>query len=177
MYKTHAMNNVNAKNSRILSVHSRLPYLLSSFLECNIELAVLCNSSLVPSTVFDEETNVSNVAALFCVVSDKWRVIANIFSVTLSCWNTKLDWLCLEEPRCLNSFPSALDKSSCLSNFSISSIVLMFALRNACNVLKEKWRFRWVDWRLPTGSEPHLENCCRWESISAVSSASFRSAA
>lgn len=85
------MNKVNAKNTNILSVHSLRPYFLSNLFECEMVPAVFCNSSLVPSTLADDDTNVSSVAALFCVVSDKCREIASIFSVTLSCWNTTFD--------------------------------------------------------------------------------------
>lgn len=79
------MNSVNAKKTNILSVHSRRPYFLSNRLECKMDPAVFCSSSLVPSTFDDDDTSVSNVAALFCVVSDKCRDIDSIFSVTLSC--------------------------------------------------------------------------------------------
>lgn len=133
IYKTHAMNNVNAKNTRILSVHSRRPYFFSNRLECKIVPAVFCNSSFVPSTLADDEARVSKVIALFWVVSDKCRDMANIFSVTLSCWNTKLVLLCLAAPRFRTS--PVLEKSSCLSSFSISIMVLMLARRNAWRVL------------------------------------------
>lgn len=85
------MNNVNAKNTNILSVHSRRPYFFSSFFEVKIVPAVLRSSSFVASTLADDDTNDSNVAALFCVVSDKCRDIDNILSVTLSCWKAKFD--------------------------------------------------------------------------------------
>lgn len=134
------MNSVNAKNTSILSVHSRRPYFFNSFFECKIVPAVFCSSSLVPSTFADDDTNVSNVVALFWVVSDKCRDIANIFSVTLSCWNTKLVLLCLFAPRFRNS--PVLANNSCLSNFSISIIVFMLARRNAWSVLK--WT-KWID--------------------------------
>lgn len=79
------MNNVNAKNTKILSVHSRRPYFFSSFFDVKMMPAVLRSSSFVPSTLADDVTSDSSVAALFCVVSDKCLDIDSIFSVTLSC--------------------------------------------------------------------------------------------
>lgn len=124
------MKNANAKNSNILSVHSRRPYFCNNFPDCDIVPAVVCNSSRVPSTLADEATKVSKVIALFCVVSDKCRDMANIFSVTLSCCDTKLERLCFVVFRYLNSVCGLVNSSS-LSIFSISSLVDIFALRNA----------------------------------------------
>lgn len=145
---THARKNAKANISSTLSVHSRLPYFFSSLPDCEIVPAVDCSSSRVPSTFADEATNVSSVSALFCVVSDKCLDIESILSVTLSCCDMRLDRLCREvtDPRCRSSVsppaasPSALPtlKSSCFSSFSISNIVDMFALRNACKVLHWK---------------------------------------
>lgn len=129
------MNKVNAKKTKILSVHSRRPYFFSSFLDVKIVPAVLRSSSLVPSTLADDVTNDSNVAALFCVVSDKWRDIDSIFSVTLSCWKANPDCVCFDALRCRTSL--VLAKRSALSSRSISSIVVIFARRNACNVLQK----------------------------------------
>ncbi len=134
MYRTQAIKNANAKNSKILSVHSRRPYFCNNFPDCDIVPAVVCNSSRVPSTLADDATNVSSVTALFCVVSDKCRDIANIFSVTLSCCDTKLERLCFAVFRYLNSV-CGFDSSSSLSIFSISNLVDILALRNACRVL------------------------------------------
>lgn len=179
MYSTHATNNVNAKNTRILSVHSRRPYFFSNRLECKMVPAVFCSSSFVPSTLADDETSVSRVIALFCVVSDKCRDMANIFSVTLSCWNTKLVLLCLAVPRFRTS--PVLENSSCLSNFSISIMVLMLARRNACSVLKRLRNGTPNEW---PRSFMHLaidiayrENCWRCESTSPDISGSLASAA
>lgn len=119
-------------------MHSRRPYFCNNLPDCDIVPAVACNSSRVPSTLADDATSVSSVSALFWVVSDKCRDIANIFSVTLSCWDTKLDRLCFAVLRCRISV-CGLDSNSSLSIFSISSLVDIFALRNACNVLRIGW--------------------------------------
>lgn len=137
IYNTTTINSVNAKKTNILSVHSRRPYFLSNFLECRMDPAVFCSSSLVPSTLADEDTSVSKVAALFCVVSDKWRDIDSIRSVMLSCWYAKPDCVCLDwPPRWRTSV--VLANSSALLSFSISNIVVMLARRNACKVLQKK---------------------------------------
>lgn len=157
------MKKVNAMKSSTLSVHSLLPYLLSSFPDRLMFPPVDISSSLVVSTLVDDATSCSNVAALFWVVSDKCLVIDNILSVTLSCCVSRL---AREEPvplpalRYLNSddswpedegFEEVMVKSSCLSDFSISSMVEMLAFRNACVV---------------------LYSCCRWSSTDLVSSKS-----
>lgn len=141
---TQAKKNANANINNTLSVHSRRPYFLSNFPDCDIVPAVDCSSSRVPSTLADEVTNVSSVNALFCVVSDKCLDIDNILSVTLSCCEIRLDRLCRDvtDVRCRSSVgvsasPPSVDvlNSSCFSSFSISNIVDMLALRNACKVL------------------------------------------
>ena len=128
------MKKINAKKSRILSVVSRRPYLLRSFPDCWIVPPVFKSSSLVVSTVDEDCTKESKVAALFWVVSARFFEMLNIRSVTVSCWDIRLV-VCL----CRSSV--AIVNSSSLSAFSISSIVLIFALRNACKV-RENW-FRW----------------------------------
>lgn len=145
---TQAKKNANANINNTLSVHSRRPYFFSNFPDCEIVPAVITSSSRVPSTFADEATNVSSVNALFCVVSDKCLDIDNILSVTLSCCESRLDRLCRDvtEPRCRSSVsasPPSVDvlNSSCFSSFSISNIVDMFALRNACNVLRASRKF------------------------------------
>lgn len=127
-------------NSSTLSVHSRRPNLFSSFPEWLMEPPVDISSSRVASTLDEEVISWSRVAALFFVVSDKCLVIDNIFSVTLSCWVSRLarDVPPVADDRFLSWFcpvGSVIEKSSCLSAFSISSIVEMLALRNACVVL------------------------------------------
>lgn len=138
------MKKVNARNSRTLSVHSLRPYLVSSFPDSDIDPPVAISSSRVVSTLEEDATSCSKVAALFWVVSDKCRVIDSILSVTLSCCVIKLarelpvlaDEAAPPAPRCLSSDLSSVDieKSSCLSDFSISNIVDMLAFRNACVV-------------------------------------------
>lgn len=134
------MKKVNARNSSTLSVHSLRPYLVSSFPDSDIDPPVAISSSRVVSTLEEDATNCSNVAALFCVVSDKCLVIESILSVTLSCCVNRLarelPVLAVEVPRCLSSDLGSVDmeKSSCLADFSISSIVDMLAFRNACVV-------------------------------------------
>lgn len=142
---------MKAKKSRILSVVSRLPYLLRSLPDCWIVPPVFRSSSFVLSTVDDDWTRESRVAALFCVVSARFFDMLSIRSVTLSCWEMRLV-LC----RCRSSVSGATVKSSALSDFSISNIVLTLALRNACSV---------------------LENCSRCESTSRDSCGSFSSRA
>lgn len=158
------MKNAKAKNNKILSVHSRRPYFCNNFPDCDIVPAVVCNSSRVPSTLADEATNVSSVTALFCVVSDKWRDIANIFSVTLSCCDTKLERLCFVAFLCLNSVCGLVNSSS-LSIFSISNLVDMFALRNAWRVLWQNRILKFIIRRNYLGIA-HLESCSRCNSTS-----------
>lgn len=135
MQNTQARKKENAKKSRILSVHSRRPYFFSSLPDCEIVPAVFSSSSRVPSTLVLEEISVSNVAALLCVVSDSCCDIERIRSVTLSCWDSREDRFGLPEVpvgcRWRNSLSGLMAKSSSFCCFSISSIVDMFALRNA----------------------------------------------
>lgn len=140
---------MKAKKRRILSVVSRRPYLLRSLPDCWMVPPVFKSSSFVVSTVDDDWTSESSVAALFWVVSAKFFEILSIRSVTLSCCEMRLV-LCL----CRSSASDVIVYSSALSDFSISNIVLMFALRNAWSV---------------------LENCSRCESTSFDSCGSFSS--
>lgn len=78
------------------------------------------------STVDDDWTRESSVSALFCVVSERFFDIVSIRSVTLSCCEMRLV-LC----RWRSSASVVIVNSSPLSDFSISNMVLMLALRNA----------------------------------------------
>lgn len=100
--------------------------------------AVFCSSSLVASTFWEDATRVSNVTALFCVVSDRCRDMANIFSVTSFSCDTRLPRLCLAPVllRCLRSLSPVIAISSSRLAFSISNMVETFALRNACSVFE-----------------------------------------
>lgn len=132
------MKKRKARNSKTLSVVSLLPYFCSNFPDCEMVPAVVYSSFLVPSTLCDDNANVSKVDALFCVVSDRCLEMESIFSVTLSCCPTKPVLLCLLAPAvlCLISFSPVIDISSSLLAFSISSIEVIFALRNDCNVFE-----------------------------------------
>lgn len=142
---------MKAKKRRNLSVVSRRPYLLSNFPDCWMVPPVLRSSSFVDSTVLEDWTSESNVAALLFVVSAKFFDIFSIRSVTLSCWEMRLV-LC----RCRSSASGVIVNNSALSVFSISNIVLMFAFLNAWSV---------------------LENCSRCESTSFDNWGSFSSRA
>lgn len=157
------MKKVKAMKSRTLSVHSRRPYLVSSFPDNDIDPPVAISSSRVVSTLDDDATSCSSVAALFCVVSDKCLVMDSIFSVTLSCCVNRLALLLLllllvvvaVAARFLSSClgpASVMENSSCLSAFSISNMVEMLALRNACVVLCSCWR--WFSTDLDSSTSP-----------------------
>lgn len=151
------MKKMKAINSSTLSVHSRRPYLVNSFPDKLMDPPVDMSSSRVASTLVEDATSCSNVAALFWVVSDKFLVMESIFSVTLSCCVIKLarDELPVAVlDRFLSSWRAGsadIKKSSCLSDFSISNMVEMLALRNA-----------WVV----------LCSCCRWLSTNLLISGS-----
>lgn len=134
------MKNAKAKNSSILSVHSRRPYFFNNLPDCVMVPCVLSSSSCALSTLTDDCTRVSSVAALFCVVSDRCRDIDSIFSVTLSCWDTTPAFLTKPE-RCRTSVSDAeVDgaSKSVRSCRSISSMVWMLALRNAWRLLENE---------------------------------------
>uniref|UniRef100_A0A182U0X6 Uncharacterized protein n=1 Tax=Anopheles melas TaxID=34690 RepID=A0A182U0X6_9DIPT len=128
-----------------LSVQSRRLYFCSSLRDWWIFPAVLSSSSRVLSTVALVATSMSSVAADFCVVSCSCFEIEIIRSVTLSCWNSRDELRCVLPVvgppgptfRCRTSLASGRSaNSSSLFAFSISSIVLMLAFRNACSVLQ-----------------------------------------
>lgn len=159
------MKNVKARNSSTLSVHSLLPYLVNNFPDWFMFPPVDISSSRVASTLLDDATSCSNVAALFCVVSDKCLVMDSIFSVTLSCWLNRLarfvepELPLLTAPPVLwrNSEPDwglswFIENSSCLSERSISNIVEIFAFRNAWVVLYS-WSL-WPSTALPSSTSP-----------------------
>lgn len=52
---------------------------------------VVCSSSLVACTFCDDAIKVSSVRALFCVVSERYFEMDNIFSViSFSCFHRRL---------------------------------------------------------------------------------------